>query len=133
MKNKFFMLFVVLTLAWTSACASLGRLSPADTSFDHGLTLFNQGRFDEAIPYLEDATRDDPEFAQAYLYLGRAYISQSRWRAAIQPLRAAFRLAPKESQQEIMNLLLDAMFAAALNDFDLGGQRRPPARFNSTL
>jgi tetratricopeptide (TPR) repeat protein len=95
--------------------------------------LFNQGRFDEAIPYLEDATRDDPEFAQAYLYLGRAYISQSRWRAAIQPLRAAFRLAPRESQQEIMNLLLDAMFAAALNDFDLGGQRRPPARFNSTL
>ena len=94
MKNKFFMLFVVLTLAWTSACASLGRLSPAYTSFDHGRTLFNQGRFDEAIPYLEDATRDDPEFAQAYLYLGRAYISQSRWRAAIQPLRAAFRLAP---------------------------------------
>jgi hypothetical protein len=32
-----------------------------------------------------------------------------------------------------MNLLLDAMFAAALNDFDLGSQRRPPARFNSTL
>jgi hypothetical protein len=32
-----------------------------------------------------------------------------------------------------MNLLVDAMFAAALNDFDLGGERRPPARFNRTL
>ena len=133
MKNKFFMLFFIFTLGSTSACATLGHLSPAYHSFDQGLTLFNQGRFDEAIPYLEDATRDDPEFAQAYLYLGRAYISQSRWRAAIQPLRAAFRLAPKESQQEIINLLLDATFAAALKDFDLGGDRRPRARFNSTL
>ena len=131
MKNTFFMLLVVLILGWTSACAT--RFSPASRSFDQGLTLFNQGRFDEAIPYFEDATREDPEFSQAYLYLGRAYISQSRWRAAIQPLRAAFRLAPRESQQEIMNLLLDAMFAAALNDFDLGGERRPPARFNSAL
>src|ERR1041384_3953263 len=130
MKDKFFMLFVVLTLGWPRPCSSLGRLSPAYHSFDQGLTLFNQGRFDEAIPYLEEATREDPEFSQAYLYLGRAYISQSRWRAAIQPLRAAFRLAPKESQQEIMNLLLDAMFAAALNDFNLSGERRPPARFN---
>lgn len=133
MKNKFFMLLVVFTLGLTSACATLGHLSPGYPSFDQGLSLFNQGRFDEAIPYLEDATRDDPEFAQAYLYLGRAYISQSRWRAAIQPLRSAFRLAPKESQQEIMNLLVDAMFAAALNDFDLGGERHPPARFNSSL
>jgi len=131
MKNRVFMLLVLFTLGWTSACAT--RFSPAYHSFDQGLTLFNQGRFDEAIPYLEDATREDPEFSQAYLYLGRAYISQSRWRAAIQPLRAAFRLAPRESQQEIMNLLLDAMFAAALNDFDLSGERRPPARFNPTL
>jgi tetratricopeptide (TPR) repeat protein len=131
MKNRFFMLLVLFTLGWTSACAT--RLGPAYHSFDQGLTLFNQGRFDEAIPYLEEATREDPEFSQAYLYLGRAYISQSRWRAAIQPLRAAFRLAPKESQQEIMNLLLDAMFAAALNDFNLSGERRPPARFNSAL
>ena len=133
MKNKFFMLFVVLTLAWTSACASLGRLSPAYTSFDHGRTLFNQGRSDEAIPYLEDATRDDPEFAQAYLYLGRAYISQSRWRDAIQPLRTAFRLSPRQSQQEIMNLLVDAMFAAALNDFHLGGGPTPPTRSKEIL
>jgi tetratricopeptide (TPR) repeat protein len=133
MKNRYAMVFLALVVTLTSACATLGRFSPAYNSFDHGLTLFNQGRFGEAIPYLEDATREDPEFAQAYFYLGRAYISQSRWRAAIQPLRTAFRLAPRESQQEIMNLLVDAMFAAALNDFDLGGERRPPVRFNSTL
>ena len=133
MKNRCALVFLTLILTLTSACSTLGRFGPAYSSFDQGLTLFNQGRFGEAIPYLEDATREDPEFAQAYFYLGRAYISQSRWRAAIQPLRTAFRLAPRESQQEIMNLLVDAMFAAALNDFDLGRERRAPVRFNSTL
>ena len=130
MKNRFATVCLALVVTMTSACATL---RPGYTSFDHGRALFNQGRFDEAVPYLEDATREDPEFAEAYFYLGRAYISQSRWRAAIQPLRTAFRLAPRESQQEIMNLLVDAMFAAALNDFDLGGERRAPVRFNSAL
>lgn len=133
MKNKLATFVLALAVTLTSSCATLGRFNPAYGSFDQGLSLFNQGRFGEAIPYLEDATREDPEFAEAYFYLGRAYISQSRWRAAIQPLRAAFRLAPKESQQEIMNLLVDAMFAAALNDFNLGGERTPPVRFKEVL
>jgi tetratricopeptide (TPR) repeat protein len=89
------------------------------------VTLFNQGRFEAAIPYFEAATRHDPNFSQAYLYLGRSFISLSRWRSAIQPLRTAFRLAPRESQDEIMNLLIDAAFAAALNDFRLGDRLGP--------
>ncbi|MBI2532422.1 MAG: hypothetical protein HYW03_09445 [Deltaproteobacteria bacterium] len=76
---------------------------------------------------------EDPEFAQAYFYLGRAYVSESRWRAAIQPLRTAFRLAPEAAKQEIMDLLIDATFAAALNDFNLGDRIAPPARFKDTL
>jgi hypothetical protein len=39
-------------------------------------------------------------------------------------LRTAFRLAPQDAQQEIVNLILDATFAAALNDLNLGGE--PP-------
>jgi len=108
------MIFLAFVVTLTSACATLGRFGPGRNSFDRGLSLFNQGRFAESVEHLEDATRQDPEFAEAYLYLGRAYISQSRWRDAIQPLRTAFRLSPRGSQQEIMNLLVDAMFAAAL-------------------
>ena len=94
MKNRLAMIFLALVVASTSACSTLGRFHPADANFDRGMSLFNQGRFGDAIPYLEDATREDPEFAQAYFYLGRAYISQSRWRAAIQPLRTALDLLP---------------------------------------
>ena len=69
----------------------------------------------------------------AYLYLGRSYISQSNWRAAIQPLRTAFRLSPTEAQEEIVNLIIDAGFAAALNEFHLGDRIGPPSRSKEIL
>ncbi len=124
--------FLAFALLLSSACATLGHFRGED-SFQRGLALFNQGRFAASIPHFEAATREDPEFAQAYFYLGRAYVSESRWRAAIQPLRTAFRLAPERAKQEIMDLLIDASFAAALNDFHLGERIAPPARFNDTL
>jgi len=133
MKNRYAMIFLAFVVTLTSACATLGRFGPGYDSFNRGLSLFNQGRFAESVEPLEDATRRDPEFAEAYLYLGRAYISQSRCRDAIQPLRTAFRLSPRQSQQEIMNLLVDAMFAAALNDFHLGGGPTPPTRSKEIL
>lgn len=121
--KKHALVFLTLATILVSSCATLGRFNPAYDSFDRGLALFNQGHFAEAVPHFERATRQDPEFSEAYLYLGRAYVSQSKWRAAIPPLRTAFRLAPRNAQQEIMNLIIDATFAAALNDFDLGGDR----------
>jgi len=134
MKNKFSMLFLALVVvAFASSCSTLGRFNPAYDSFDRGLSLFNQGQFAAAVSYFEDATHENPEFAQAYFYLGRAYISQSKWRAAIQPLRTAFRLSPGGAQQEIMDLIIDATFAAALNDFRLGDERTAPARSKELL
>ncbi len=132
MTTKIASMFLALTLSLGGGCATMGHFRGED-SFSRGLALFNQGRFGAAIPHFEAATREDPEFAQAYFYLGRAYVSESRWRAAIQPLRTAFRLAPEAAKQEIMDLLIDATFAAALNDFNLGDRITPPARFKDTL
>jgi tetratricopeptide (TPR) repeat protein len=125
-------IYLALVLTIASGCATVGHFRGED-SFARGLALFNQGRFAASILHFEAATREDPEFAQAYFYLGRAFVSESRWRAAIQPLRTAFRLAPEAAKQEIMNLLVDATFSAALNDFNLGDRIAPPARFKDTL
>lgn len=133
MKSRLATIVLTIALVVTSSCATLGRFSPGYDSFEQGLALFNQGRFAAAEPYFERATRQNPDFAEAYFYLGRTYISQSKWRSAIQPLRTAFRLSPREAQQEIMDLILDATFAAALNDFKLGEDRRPPVRFEETM
>ena len=125
-------IYLALVLTIASGCATIGHFRGED-SFARGLALFNQGRFAASIPHFEAATHEDPELAQAYFYLGRAYVSESRWRSAIQPLRTAFRLAPEAAKQEIIDLLIDATFAAALNDFNLGDRIPPPARFKDTL
>jgi len=122
-KKSIASLIITLTVVLTSSCALIGQ-----GNFDQGLALFNQGRFAAAIPHFEEATHDNPNSAQAYLYLGRAHLSQSNWRAAIQPLRTAFRLSPTDAQQEIMNLIIDAGFAAALNEFRFGDLLNPPNR-----
>jgi len=127
-KNYIATIFFPFMVAFSISCSLVGQ-----GNFDQGMALFNQGRFAEAIPYFEAATRDDPNSAQAYLYLGRAYISQSNWRAAIQPLRTAFRLSPENAQQEIVNLIIDAGFAAFLNDFRFGDLLEPPSRPQGTL
>ena len=134
MKDSLTLTVLALATLLFVSCSSLGRFKPGYESFEHGQALFNQGRFDAAVRYFEDATHVNPEYAKAYLYLGRSYISQSKWRAAIQPLRTAFRLSPREAQQEIMDLILDATFAAALNDFKLGEEpTSPPARSKELL
>jgi len=130
-------LVLTLALVLCGGCATLRGFKAAD-DFERGVGLFNQGSFEAAIPYFQSATREDPNFAAAYFYLGRSYVSLSRWRSAIQPLRTAFRLAPEDAQREIMALLIDATFAAALNDFHLGdllGPRpgRLPEQFKDTL
>jgi tetratricopeptide (TPR) repeat protein len=134
MRNALGVAFALMLFA---GCATLKGIS-ARSDFDRGVSLFNQGQFEAAIPHFEDATREDPNFAPAYFYLGRSYVSLSRWRAAIQPLRAAVRLAPHEAKGEIMSLLTDAMFAVALNELHLGDRRdalpeRPPPRRQDDL
>ena len=126
MKNPCVVVICAVAMFFASSCAMLARFDPAYESFDHGLALFNQGHFADAVPYFEQATRDNPEFGAAYFYLGRAFVSQSKWRAAIPPLRTAFRLSPRDAQQEIMTLILDATFAATLNDFELGREKPRP-------
>jgi tetratricopeptide (TPR) repeat protein len=133
MKKAITPLAWMLVVLLLSSCSTLRTFDGGYDSFEQGLALFDQGDFDSAIPYFQRATRDNPKDAQAYLYLGRSYISLSRWRSAIQPLRAAFRLAPHNAKDEIMNLLVDAVFAAALNDFKLGDRDSAPARLKEIL
>lgn len=111
---------ILLTLFVFASCAGISLFGGAQDEFDRGLALFNQGRFEEAIPYFQRATAQEPNFAQAYLYLGRSYLSLSRWAEAISPLRTAYRLAPAETKGETLNFLIDALFGAAANDFKLG-------------
>jgi len=103
-----------------SSCAGLGIYPSAQYEFDQGLALFNRGRYEEAVAHFQKATEIDPEFAKAYLYLGRSYLNLAQWLNALAPLRTALRLSPAETRKEVVGILLDALFGAASHELKKG-------------
>jgi tetratricopeptide (TPR) repeat protein len=111
---------VLVIFFMLSSCAGLFIRVDARKAFENGLTHFNQGDYKEAIPYFRRATEVDPDFSDAYLYLGRAYLNLGEFLKAIPPLRTAFRLAPGKAKEEVVHILLDALFGAALSELKKG-------------
>ncbi|HEX2243190.1 MAG TPA: hypothetical protein VHK27_08075 [Gammaproteobacteria bacterium] len=122
-----------IALVLLSSCATLRGLTPGHDSFQEGMASFNQGQFNSAIHHFRKSTLENPNSAQAFLYLGRSYINAGSWRSAIQPLRTAFRLSPHEARDEIMNLIVDAVFAAATMDSRSGESGSSGDRYKDLL
>jgi tetratricopeptide (TPR) repeat protein len=114
------MFSMIIAFCILTSCAGIVFRTGAETQFEDGLALFNQGRYAEAIPHFEKATSIDPNYGKAYLYLGRSYLNLRKWAQAIPPLRTAYRLIPDETRSEIFNILLDAILNAGLSEFKQG-------------
>lgn len=119
MMTRTVIMFILIALMINS-CAGLGIKIEARSEFDAGIAQFNKGNYKDAVYHFERATDIDPDYGKAYLYLGRSYISMNKWTKAIPPLRAAYRLSPEETRKEAFNVLLDALFGAAVEDFRKG-------------
>ncbi len=120
MKMKPLILLSILLLT-LCGCAGLSTmLSGAAGEYDAGMSLFNQGKYEEAAGHFARATELDPQFGEAYLYLGRSYVNLGRWGSALSPLRTAYRLAPGETRKEIGAILLDALISAAIGNIRQG-------------
>lgn len=125
--------FLIIALCLLTSCAGLGVRSNVESAFKRGLALFNRGEYEEAIPQFVQATELDAEFAQGYLYLGRSYLNLQRWFDAIPALRTALRLAPEETQNEITEILLDALLGAATSAFKQGNPQQSISLFKRVL
>jgi tetratricopeptide (TPR) repeat protein len=95
-------------------------LSGAKQEFEQGLALFNAGKYEQAIPYFSKAAESDPNYVQAYIYLGRSYISLGRWSEALGPLKTAYRISPAETRKEATSFLSDALVGAGIQSFRNG-------------
>ncbi len=104
---------IALLLSLAVSCGGLKTKSTAQAEFDTGLSLFNRGLFEEALPHFERATELEPDFGEAYLYIGRSYLNLGMWAEALYPLRTAFRLAPEDSKREIAEIILDVLIKNA--------------------
>jgi tetratricopeptide (TPR) repeat protein len=113
-------LLLMVAMCFLTSCAGIGVRPDAQTSFQEGLALFNQGKYEQAVGHFLKATELDPNFAKAYLYTGRAYLNLGSWFDAVAPLRTANRLSPAETQQEVVPLLIDALLGAATSDLKAG-------------
>jgi tetratricopeptide (TPR) repeat protein len=89
-----------VALTTIMGCASLGIITIAEHEFELGLSFFNRGRYDEAVPYFVRATELDAHYAGAFIYLGRSHLNRTRWPQVIPPLRTAYRLSPVRTHGE---------------------------------
>lgn len=111
---------ICLLAAFMAACAGLGIGRGARSEFEEGLRLYNAGQYAQAAPRFQRATEQEPEYAEAFLYLGRSYLNQSMWSKALPPLRTAWRLSPEESRGQMLDVLMDALIGAGTSAFEAG-------------
>jgi tetratricopeptide (TPR) repeat protein len=121
MKIKEEFLGILAIVLLVSACSTALRFfNEAQYEYDRGVALFNQGNFEGAIVHFQKATEIDSNYFQAYLYLGRSYLSLNQWRLAVTPLRTAYQISPTETKSEVLNLLVDALYGAAITELNKG-------------
>lgn len=102
-----------------AGCAGIG-LSPAKADFEKAMGFFNHGEYEKAATYFAKAIEADPKHGQAHLYLGRSYVNLRQWQKALPPLRTAYRIAPKDTRRETLNVLMDALLGSAGALFEKG-------------
>ncbi len=64
MKNLF-ILFIIFIL---SGCGTKGK-----DNYDAGVQLFEQMKYRECIPDFQKTVEENPDFGEAYMFMGRAY------------------------------------------------------------
>jgi tetratricopeptide (TPR) repeat protein len=76
------------------------RLEPrmALAAFHMGATYVKEGRYDEALPYLDAARQQQPDFPDTYVFLGYAYANTGRIQQGIDSLNEFLKLRPDAQQ-----------------------------------
>ncbi|HET6863190.1 MAG TPA: tetratricopeptide repeat protein, partial [Pyrinomonadaceae bacterium] len=70
--------------------------STAQHLYSEGIKLTEEGQLSQAVEELQQAVRMDPEYAEAYAALGRAYFKMRQWQNAVDCFRRASELKTKQ-------------------------------------
>lgn len=65
--------------------------------YKEGMTLYENGKYKEAIPYFNKATEFDPEHIYAYNSMGLCYYNLNKYDEAIRAYDKALNLAPEDA------------------------------------
>lgn len=87
-----------LLLILAMAICSGPALARAYTTFEQGLEKFSHRQFAQSIGIFEKAVEENPEDADAWTFLGRAYMMQDQLPEAIRACTKAIELNPENAQ-----------------------------------
>ncbi len=91
--------------------SSVAQAPKAKQLYAQSIRLFGERKAGEAIPYMEQAIKEDPTFTDAYLKLGQLYEFTKRYDPALAAYRNALKLQPDSpvsgaAYQSLSNTLL---------------------------
>jgi tetratricopeptide (TPR) repeat protein len=129
------LIFAGLLSAYIGAQPLLARNPPGDPNenadtvdpaqqFAAGVALFQQGQYRQAIDKFKEAARDQSKQFDANAYMGQCYLKLREYKAAKEPLHAAYGL---KANDEIKHLLAQAYYSSGveyLNNRDKHGAVR---------
>ena len=96
---------------FTVHCSLLAQAPKAKELYAQSIRLFGERKAGEAIPFMEQAVKEDPNFTDAYLKLGQLYEFTKRYDPALAAYRNAIKLQPDSpasgaAYQSLSNTLL---------------------------
>ena len=103
------------------ALAGCLELSPAEVAFRDGTDLQRQGKFEEAIAKYDEAVRLEPNFVNAYINRGLAYLGLDQYRRGVEDFDEAIRVDPSSAPAYGNRAMAHALFGndeAAQQDLD---------------
>ncbi|MEW6381932.1 MAG: tetratricopeptide repeat protein [bacterium] len=110
------LLLAVLTISSVSlADDTINADNPASRYFQNGISLFDQGDYDQALPAFQKATQEDPNYAEGYYNQGIIYDLQGRFTEAIEAYQKVIRLDP-EVGTVLRNLAQDCYVTGRLRE-----------------
>jgi tetratricopeptide (TPR) repeat protein len=92
----------------------------AQTAYERGNLLLDQGKTDEAIALFQKAIQLDPDFGDAHYELGSALGMRGQWQQAIVEFQQAIRLQPNDQESHYNlghALLTEQDLDAAIGEF----------------
>lgn len=98
MKKTNNILLIIILILIISGCSTKGK-----ESYDAGVKLFQEKKYNESVPDFQKAINENPEFGEAYMYIGRAYNSLQQYDLSI----AAYQKALGIFKQGKFNAAVD--------------------------
>ena len=84
-------ILLLFTAVIIAGCGTKGM-----ESYDAGVQLFQEKKYSECIPKFQEAVAENPDFGEAYMFMGRAYNSLQKYELSIDNYQKALGIFKQE-------------------------------------